>query len=107
MVVTINGRKYWIWRAVDAEGYVFEALLQSRCNKKAALKLMRKLIKGQVLTPRVMVTDKLRSYDAAKRDIMPRVQHRSHNGLNNWAENSHVPIRRRERIMMQFKSAAQ
>ncbi|MCF1462055.1 IS6 family transposase [Agrobacterium vitis] len=107
MVVTFKGRKYWLWRAVDAEGYVLEALLQSRRNKKAALKLMRKLLKGQGLTPRVMVTDKLRSYDAAKRDIMPGVEHRSHKGLNNRAENSHLPIRRRERIMMRFKSAAQ
>lgn len=68
---------------------------------------MRKLLKGQGLTPRVMVTDKFRSYDAAKRDIMPGVEHRSHKGLNNRAENSHVPIRRRERIMMRFKSTAQ
>lgn len=83
LVVTIKGRKYWLWRAVDAEGYVLEALLQSRRNKKAALKLMRKLLKGQGLTPRVMVTDKLRSYDAAKRDTMPGVEHRSHKGLNN------------------------
>lgn len=107
MVVTIKGRKYWLWRAVDAEGYVLDALLQSRRNKKAALKLMRKLLKGQGVTPRVMVTDKLRSYDAAKRDIMPGVEHRSHKGLNNRAENSHLPIRRRERIMMRFKSTAQ
>ena len=81
MVVTIKGQKYWLWRAVDAEGYVLEALLQSRRDKKAALKLMRKLLKGQGVTPRVMVTDKLRSYDAAKRDIMPGVEHRSHKGV--------------------------
>ncbi|MET3615985.1 putative transposase [Rhizobium aquaticum] len=107
MVVMIKGRKYWLWRAVDAEGYVLDALLQSRRNKKAALKLMHKLLKGQGVTPRVMVTDKLRSYDAAKRDIMPGIEHRSHKGLNNRAENSHLPIRRRELIMMRFKSAAQ
>lgn len=65
MVVTIKSRIYWLWRAVDAEGYVLDALLQSRRNKKAALKLMRKLLKGQGMRPRVMVTDKLRSYDAA------------------------------------------
>jgi putative transposase len=107
MVVTIKGKKYWLWRAVDAEGYVLEALLQSRRNKQAALKLMRKLLKGQGVTPCVMVTDKLKSYDAAKREIMPGVEHRSHKGLNNRAENSHLAVRRRERGMIRFKSPAQ
>jgi hypothetical protein len=68
---------------------------------------MRKLLKGQGRAPRVMVTDKLRSYDAARREIMPSVEHRSHKGLNNRAENSHQPIRRRERIMKRFKSRRQ
>ena len=97
MVVAIKGRKYWLWRAVDADGYVLDALIQSRRNKKAALKLMRKLLKGQCVAPRVMITDKLRSYDAARREIMPGVEHRSHKGLNNRAENSHLAVRRRER----------
>ncbi|AVC52565.1 DDE domain protein (plasmid) [Rhizobium leguminosarum bv. viciae] len=66
LVVSIKGRKCWLWRAVDAEGYVLDALLQSRRNKKAALRLMRKLLKSQGVTPRVMVTDKLRSYAAAQ-----------------------------------------
>jgi putative transposase len=65
---------------------------------------MRKLLKGQGRSPRVMITDKLRSYGAAKQEIMPGVEHRSHKGLNNRAENSHQPIRRRERIMKRFKS---
>lgn len=65
---------------------------------------MRKLLRGQVRAPRVMITDKLRSYDAAKPEIMPGVEHRSHKGLNNRAENSHQPVRRRERIMKRFKS---
>ena len=107
MVVSIKGKKYWLWRAVDADGYVLDALLQSRRNRKAALRLMRKLLKSQGITPRVMVTDKLRSYEAAKREIMPGVEHRSHKGLNNRAENSHLPVRRRERRMMRFKSARQ
>jgi putative transposase len=107
MVVTIKGRKYWLWRAVDANGYVLDALLQSRRNKRAALRLMRKLLRGQGTTPRVMVTDKLRSYSAAKAELMPGVEHRSHKGLNNRAENSHLPVRRRERRMMRFKSARQ
>ncbi|WP_246659354.1 transposase, partial [Rhizobium sp. FY34] len=82
-------------------------LVQSRRNAKAAKRLMLKLLKGQGRSPRVMIIDKLRSYGAAKRDIMPRVEHRSHKGLNNRAENSHQPIRRRERIMTRFKSARQ
>jgi putative transposase len=107
MVVAIKGKKYWLWRAVDADGYVLDALIQNRRNKKAALRLMRKLLKGQCVTPRVMITDKLRSYDAAKREIMPGVEHRSHKGLNNRAENSHLVVRRRERGMIRFKSAGQ
>ena len=107
MVVTIKGKKFWLWRAVDANGYVLDALLQSRRNKRAALRLMRKLLKGQGTTPRVMVTDKLRSYSAAKSELMPGVEHRSHKGINNRAENSQLPVRRRERRMMRFKSARQ
>jgi len=78
--------------------------VQSRRDAKAAKRLMRKLLKGQGRSPRVMITDKLRSYGAAKQEIMPGVEHRSHKGLNNRAENSHQPIRRRERIMKRFKS---
>ena len=107
MVVSIKGKKYWLWRAVDANGYVLDALLQSRRNKAAALRLMRKLLKDQGTTPRVMVTDKLRSYSAATVELMPGVEHRSHKGLNNRAENSHLPLRQRERRMMRFKSARQ
>ena len=107
MVVSIKGRKYWLWRAVDADGYVLDALLQRRRNKKAALRLMRKLLKGQGTAPRVLVTDKLRSYPAARSELMPGVEHRSHKGLNNRAENSHLPVRRRERRRMPFKSARQ
>jgi putative transposase len=94
MVVTIKGKKYWLWRAVDANGYVLDLMLQSRRNKAAALRLMRKLLKDQGIAPRVMVTDKLRSYSAAKAELMPSVEHRSHKGLNNRAENSHLAVRR-------------
>jgi putative transposase len=107
MVVTIMGKKYWLWRAVDANGYVLDALLQSQRNKTAALHLMRKLLKDQGITPRVMITDKLRSCSAAKAELMPGVEHRSHTGLNNRAENSHLAVRRRERRMMRFRSARQ
>jgi putative transposase len=107
MVVSIKGKKYWLWRAVDANDYVLDALLQNRRNKAAALRLMRKLLGGQGIPPRVMVTDKLRPYSAAKAELMPSIEHRSHKGLNNRAENSHLPLRRRERRMMRFKSARQ
>lgn len=107
MVVTIKGNMYWLWRAVEANGYILDTRLQSRRNKAAALRLMRKLLKGQGTAPRVMVTDKLRSYSAAKSELMPGVEHRSHKGLDNRAENSHLAVRRRERRMMRFKSARQ
>ncbi|CDM61689.1 transposase (plasmid) [Rhizobium favelukesii] len=107
VVVAIGGKKHWLWRAVDQDGFVLDVLVQSRRSAKTAKRLMRKLLKGQGRSPRVMITDKLRSYGAAKRDIMPGVEHRSHKGLNNRAENSHQPIRRRERIMKRFKSARQ
>ena len=82
MIVAIKGKKHWLWRAIDANGYVLDALIRSHRNKKAALRPMRKPLKGQYVTPRVMITDKLRFYDAAKRQIMPGVEHRSHKALN-------------------------
>jgi putative transposase len=107
IVVSIKGKKYWLWRAVDANGYVLDALLQGRRNKEDAVRLMRKLLKSQGLTPRVIVTDKLRSYSAANAELVPGIEHCSHKGLNNRAENSHLAVRRRERRMMRFKSARQ
>jgi putative transposase len=92
---------------VDQDGFVLDVLVQSRRNARAAKRLMRKLLQKQGCSPRVMITDKLGSYAAAKRQIMPGVEHRRHKGLNNRAENSHQPIRRRERIMKRFKSARQ
>jgi len=89
------------------DGFVLDVLVQSRRNAKAARRLMRKLLKGQSRSPRVMITDKLRSYGVAKREIMPSVEHRAHKGLNNRPENSHQPVRRRETIMKRFKSARQ
>jgi putative transposase len=86
---------------------VLDILVQSRRNAKAAKRLLRKLLKKQGMAPRVMITDKLASYAAAKRMVMPGVEHRQHRGLNNRAENSHQPTRRRERIMKRFKSAGQ
>jgi putative transposase len=107
VVITIAGRKHWLWRAVDQHGLVLDILVQSRRNAKAAKRLLRKLLKKQGIAPRVMITDKLASYGAAKREVMPSVEHRQHKGLNNRAENSHQPTRRRERIMTRFKSAGQ
>jgi putative transposase len=106
-VISIAGPKHGLWRAVDQHGIVLDILVQSRRNAKAAKRLLGKLLKKQGITPRVMITDKLASYGAAKREIMPRVEHRQHRGLNNRAENSHQPTRRRERIMKRFKSAKQ
>jgi putative transposase len=105
--IRIAGRKHWLWRAVDQDGLVLDVLVQSRRDKRAAKRLLRKLLKKQGRPPRVMVTDKLASYPAAKRELMPGVEHRRHKGLNNRAENSHQPTRRRERQMKRFKSARQ
>jgi putative transposase len=106
VVVTINGRKHWLWRAVDQRGAVLDVLVQSRRDKAAAKRLMRKLLKRHG-RPRVIVTDKLRSYGAANNELGLNVEHRQHKGLNNRAENSHQPTRVREKVMRRFKSARQ
>src|SRR3712207_1860687 len=105
--IKIAGTKHWLWRAVDRDGTVLDVRVQSRRDKRAAKRLLRKLLKRQGRAPRVMVTDKRASYGAAKREVMPGVEHRRHQGLNNRAENSHQPTRRRERQMKRFKSAGQ
>jgi putative transposase len=104
MVVTINGSRHWLWRAVDQHGAVLDVLVQSRRDKAAAKRLMLKLLKRHGC-PRVIVTDKLRSYAAANNEIGLNVGHRQHKGLNNRAENSHEPTRVREKVMWRFKSA--
>src|SRR3954462_3332272 len=106
-VIKIAGVKHWLWRAVEQTGMVLDVLVQSRRDKQAAKRLLRKLLKKQMRPPRVVITDKLASYAAAKKEIMPRVEHRQHKGLNNRAENSHQSTRRRERRMKRFKSAGQ
>src|ERR1700759_145759 len=105
--VRIAGEKHWVWRAVDQDGIVLDILVQSRRNTAGAERLLRKLLKNQMRPPRVIITDKLGSYQAAKKDLIPGVEHRQHKGLNNRAENSHQPTRRRERIMKRFKSPRQ
>src|SRR3982750_2992124 len=103
----IRGTKHWLWRAVDQDGVVLDVLGESGRDKRAAKRLLRKLLKKQGRAPRVMITDKLASYGAAKGEVMPSVEHRRHKGLNNRAENSHQPTRRRERQMKRFKSPGQ
>jgi putative transposase len=101
----INGKLHYLWRAVDQEGNVLDILVQSRRNKQAANKFFRKLLKGCQYRPRVLITDKLASYAAAKHELLPSVEQRQHKRLNNRAENSHQPTRQRERTMRRFKSA--
>ncbi len=105
MFIRVNGKDHYLWRAVDQDGNVLDILVQSRRNKLAAKRFFRKLLKGLRYVPRVIITDKLKSYSAAKAEIMPGVEHRQHKGLNNRAENSHQPTRLREKVMRRFKSA--
>mgnify|MGYP001792803253 CR=1 FL=1 len=100
----IAERVYWLWRAADQNGAVLDEVLQSKRDKRAAKQLLKSLIKRHGL-PRRIVTDKLRSYGAAKWAIAPGLKHRSHKGLNNRAENSHLPFRKRERSMQRFYPA--
>jgi len=101
----INGRLYYLWRAVDQDGDVLDILVQSRRDKRAAKKFLRKLLKGLRYVPRVLITDKLRSYGAAKTAVLPSVEHQQQRYQNNRAENSHQPTRLREKVMRRFKSA--
>ena len=102
--VSIRGKRQYLWRAVDDEGEVLEILVQSRRDKQAALKLIRKLLKKQGFVPDAVVTDKLRSYGAALRDLGLSSRHVTGGRSNNRAENSHQPVRRRERASIGFKS---
>ncbi|WP_443080228.1 IS6 family transposase [Streptomyces sp. P9-A2] len=102
--VKINGVRHYLWRAVDQDGNVLDILVQNRRNKAAARRFFRRLLKTTRAVPRVLVTDKFRSYGAAHREVMPSVEHRSHKGLNNRAENSHQPTRQREGAMKGFRS---
>src|ERR687895_247851 len=104
MCLTIKGEHHYLWRAVDQDGTVLDILVQRRRDKRAAKKFFRKLLKGCRYVPRVIITDQLRSYEAAKREVLPSVEHRRHRYLNNRAENSHQPTRQRERRMGRFKS---
>ena len=107
VVITIAGTTHWLWRAVDQHGRVLDVLVPSRRDKRAAKRLLRRLLKKQGRPPRVLITDQLASSPAAKKELLPGVEHRRHKGLNNRAENAHQPTRRRERPMKRFKSAGQ
>lgn len=104
VVVTINGEKRYLWRAVDQDGYVLDEIVQVHPNTKAAKRQLLRLLRKQGGPPKRMITDKLGSDAAARHKVMPNVEHRQHKGLNNRAETSHVPIRKRERIMQGFRS---
>ena len=105
--VRIQGVQHYLWRGVDQHGVVLDILVQERRDAKAAKRFFRRLLKGLDYVPRVIVTDKLRSYGVAKRHLFPDVEHRQSRYLNNRAENSHRPTRRRERQMQRCKSPEQ
>ena len=102
--IRLQGVQHYLWRAVDQGGIVLDILVQERRDAKAAKRFFRRLLKGLHYAPRVIVTDRLRSYGVAKRHLLPGVEHRQSRYLNNRAENSHRPTRRRERQMQRFKS---
>jgi len=101
--IKINGEIFMLWRAVDCNGYELEILLQKRRNKKSAIRFLTRLL-GNYPAPRVIVTDKLKSYQKPIRYMRPKAEHRSHKRLNNRAENAHQPTRRKEKILIKFKS---
>lgn len=102
--IKINGKIFWLWRAVDSQGEDIEILLQKKRNAKAAIRLLKNAMRRLGFSPRLMITDKLKSYKKAHKTIMSKTEHRAHKGLNNRAENSHQPTREKERQMRGFKS---
>ena len=105
--IELNGALHYLWRAVDQDGDELDILVPKRRNKKAAMELLRELLKGQQAAPLNIVTDKLRSYSAAKWEIMPSVDHSTQQYENNRCELSHQPSRQQERQMRRFKSQGQ
>ncbi|NVO56987.1 IS6 family transposase [Rhodobacteraceae bacterium B1Z28] len=106
VVITIRGKKHWLWRAIDARGDVLDILVQTRRNAKAARRFFQRLV-TRFGEPRVVITDKLRSYIKPIKTLAPDADHRAHKGLNNAIEVSHRPTRKREKIMGRFKSHRQ
>jgi putative transposase len=105
--IRIQGVQHYLWRAVDQDDVVLDILVQARRDANAAKRFFKRLLKGLQYVPRVIVTDKLRSYGVAQRRLLPGVEHRQSRYLNNRAENSHRPTRRRERQMQRFRSPKQ
>ena len=105
MIIRIGGERMYLWRAVDDEGEILDMLVQRRRDKRAAVRLMRNLLKKCGFVPAVIVTDRLRSYASAFQDLRLSARHEQGLRANNRAENSHQIIRRRERKMQRFKSA--
>ena len=103
--IKIRGKTHYLWRAVDQQGTVLDILVTSRRDTRAATRFFPKLLKGLEYVPRVLITDKLASYGAARRRVLRSVEHRQSKYLNNRAENSHHPTRARERAMKKFTSA--
>ncbi|KZZ21019.1 transposase, partial [Sulfitobacter sp. HI0082] len=106
VVITIRGKKHWLWRAIDADGDVLDILVQARRNAKAAKRFFQRLV-SQFGEPRVIITDKLRSYIKPVKTLTPNADHRAHKGLNNAIKVSHRPTRKREKIFGKFKSHRQ
>jgi len=103
MMIKVNGDPFVLWRAVDASGHEIDVFLQKRKNKKAAIRFLTRLL-GENPAPRVIITDKLRSYLKPIRNMIPKADHRSHKGLNNRVENAHQPTRKKEICLVKFKS---
>jgi len=103
MVVKINGEQFYLWRAVDKDGFELDVFLQKRRNKRSATRFLSRLL-GSYLKPRVVVTDKLRSYNKPIKKMCEGTDHHSHKGLNNRVENAHQPTRRKEKCLVKFKS---
>jgi putative transposase len=106
VMLKINGKRHWLWRAVDQAGVVLDILVQERRDQAAAERFLQRVLDGEGgVEPRVVITDRLASYTPAIRRVLPNTEHRRHKRLNNRAENSHLPTRKRERVLQRFKSA--
>ncbi|WP_323733478.1 IS6 family transposase [Candidatus Bandiella euplotis] len=103
MSIKINGKYFILWRAVDEDGYEIDVFLQTRRNKKSAIRFLSRLLQSNPV-PRVIVTDKLKSYTKPIKEMCPKTEHRRHKGLNNRVENAHQPTRRKEKCLIKFKS---
>ena len=103
MCITFNKKRYWLFRAVDQNGYELDILLQPRRDKKSVTRFFKKMLKGCQYVPRVVVTDKLHSYNKPIKALLPNTDHRKHKRLNNRVKNAHQPSRKREKQMVKFK----